>query len=229
MRHPWALLIIAAMTASDCGRSTLNARGPARAPAVSPAVPAAAPPAALTAHVHQVAVTRFDNPYGSGSVRLTDADADAILADTTAVLATDDGPAANGDGDVACGVELTRAGSVSAFSIADAPGIINNPAGYKRVCAQPGYVHVVAEINWCGAFLNNIVGCADIGGTCMVVVRYNPQPILWAHEFGHTKGLDHSCGGKSPCASQHDDRVMHPYINTTHRKIGSAECAAYRK
>jgi hypothetical protein len=62
----------------------------------------------------------------------------------------------------------------------------------------------------------------------MVVVRWAPpvsedpnqieEGILWAHEYGHTKNLQHR---------NDDDAVMNPIIGPTHLKVNVGECNAY--
>jgi PBS lyase HEAT-like repeat-containing protein len=146
---------------------------------------------------------------------LSDADADAILAAATTVLQTNDGP-----GDVECAVQLARSRPVTTFS-----GIstINTAADFEAVMALPGNVKVVNAINWCeNKFKTDYIGCARRPGTSLAVERFlgPPEGVLWAHEFGHNKGLRHL--DNDPFA------VMNPTITGSHRRISSVECAAYR-
>ncbi|HEV2765344.1 MAG TPA: HEAT repeat domain-containing protein, partial [Pyrinomonadaceae bacterium] len=85
-----------------------------------------------------------------------------------------------------------------------------------------GRVHVVSDLNWCGTLSSNVIGCADTPGGCMIVVRDDDpaiEAVLWAHEFGHNRGLDHR---------DVNDAVMHSIIETTHRRLTQAECSAFR-
>ena len=150
------------------------------------------------------------------SVTLTDARADAILADATLVLGTDDG-----SGDVACAVQLVRESSAPVTTFTMGTGIINSNADFTAVNTLPGSVKLVNQINWCGGPGIGIIGCAPVPGNSLVVVRFtgNQEGILWGHEFGHNQGLSHRNGL---------DLVMHPSIATTRRKINSLECNAYR-
>jgi hypothetical protein len=168
------------------------------------------------------------------AVALTDNRTDSIFAEATSLLQTDDGIANNHDGDVRCMVELSKDGVIFPFPNGGI-NIINNGEDYRTVCNYPGYVHVVDQINWCNDIYvpgGSIIGCSDNPGTCMVVTRpagtftSDMEGLLWAHEYGHTKGLGHSC--ESGCTSAEDDRIMHPIINSIHRKIGLIECNAYR-
>ena len=97
-------------------------------------------------------------------VELSDARADQIIADAVKILNDNDGT-----GDVSCVVDLIRDGPVSTFDIGN--GIVNSQADYDAVCATPGWVHLVEQINYCGGPIPDIAGCSDTPGTCMVLVR----------------------------------------------------------
>ena len=144
---------------------------------------------------------------------LTDAEADAILLNATTVLKTATVP-----GDVACCVEFDRGGPVTTFTTGT--GSINSGADFSAVIALPGYVKVVNTINWCGGLIPGIIGCAPIPGNSFVVVRVTPilEGILWAHEYGHTKGLGHR---------NDTTAVMNPFIGLTEVGVNSAECSAF--
>ncbi len=170
-----------------------------------PPAPPAPPP--TTPVIHQLRVSQL------ASLSLTDAGVDTILIDATTVAQTNDGP-----GDLACGVGVARTGGVATFA---SPSIINSSADLNDVLALPGNVKVVNQINWCGGFSPNIIGCAPIPGTSLVVVRFtaNQEGILWLHEFGHNQGLDHR---------NHPNAVMNPTIAPTRRFVDATECNAYR-
>jgi FG-GAP-like repeat len=146
---------------------------------------------------------------------LTNADADRILADAGTVLQTNDGP-----GDVACAVAFSREGEVTVFPEGD--GSIDSAAEFSALIALPGWVKVVNQINWCGALIPGVIGCAPVPGSSLAVVRFTSslEGILWAHEFGHNKGLNH----------RNDDAnaVMNGTIGSTRRRVNASECAAYR-
>ena len=146
---------------------------------------------------------------------LDNAGADTILADATTVLRTNDGP-----GDVACDLTLVRNGPVTTFNV-PANGIINGGADFNTVIGLPGNVKVVNQINWCGAFAPNIIGCSPVPGVSLAVVRFtaNQEGILWTHEFGHNKGLNHR---NDPTA------VMNGIIDILHNMVNPQECNAYR-
>jgi hypothetical protein len=84
----------------------------------------------------------------------------------------------------------------------------------------PGQVQVVDQINWCGGFSPNIIGCASVPGNSLVVVRFTPalEGILWLHEFGHNKGRNHRTDPNA---------VMAPSIGATRTHVNATECAAY--
>lgn len=145
---------------------------------------------------------------------LTNARADAIIGDMGPILQNVDSA-----GDVACNVAFSRNGPVTTFSTGT--GVINSQADFQAVNSLPGQIKVVNQINWCGGLAPNIIGCAPVPGNSLVVIRFtlNQEGILWVHEFGHNKGLNHRNGV---------DLVMNPFIGTTQRGVNQAECNAYR-
>jgi hypothetical protein len=149
------------------------------------------------------------------SANLTNADADGITAAASTILQTNDGA-----GDVGCPVALSRDGDVNEFAEGD--GSIDSEAEFSALVALPGWVKVVSQINWCGALIPNVIGCAPVPGTSLAVVRFDAglEGHLWAHEFGHNKGLSHR--------NDDPDAVMNGVIGDTHRRITAAECDAYK-
>jgi hypothetical protein len=146
---------------------------------------------------------------------LSNARADTILSNASTILQTNDGP-----GDVACDVRMVRSGNVTTFTTGN--GIINSAANFNAVIGLPGNVKVVRQINWCGGLIPNVIGCAPRPGNSLAVVRrtnVNVEAVLWAHEFGHNKGLPHRNGTRA---------VMRPTINVNNKRINSTECSAYR-
>jgi hypothetical protein len=149
---------------------------------------------------------------------LSDANADTILQAASNVLQTDDDGA--GPNDVACLMQFTRQGRVTAFD--DGDGSIDSAADFNAVIALPGVVKVVNQINWCSAIGFNIIGCAPTPGSSLVVVRFtaNQEGILWAHEYGHTRGLPHNTATTA---------IMNPTIATTRTMVTPSECATFAK
>ncbi len=160
-------------------------------------------------NVRQLQVTRFNTSA------LTDADADTIVRGATRILSTSDGT-----GDVACNIRLVRNGPVTAFQAGT--GTINSRQDFDDVVALPGFVKVVNLIQWCSVFAANFIGCSPTPGSSIVVMRHraNQEGILWAHEYGHTRGLDHRNDG---------DAIMHETIATTHLQVNASECDAFRR
>ena len=148
------------------------------------------------------------------STSVTNARASQILAAASDALQTDDGT-----DDVACCVTLQPDGTVTTFTTGD--GSIDSRAEFSAVIALPGYVKVVNQINWCGSFAPNIIGCAPVPGGSLAVIRFtvNQEGILWAHEYGHTKGLPHR--------RDRGDLVMFPSAGINHRKVNEAERVAF--
>ena len=167
-------------------------------------------PPPQTPVTHSLSVTRFT------SVALDNARADAILADASRVLQTNDGP-----GDVACAVEMVRQGDVSVFTAGD--GSIDSEAEFTAVVVNsPGNVKVVNAINWCSTLRPNVIGCAPRPGNALAVVRFtaNQEGILWAHEYGHNQGLPHRTDDQNV--------VMFSNIAPNRLRVNQAECDAYR-
>lgn len=163
------------------------------------------------AKVYQLQVSRYI------TATIDDEQADAILSDITLVLQRNDGP-----GDVATFLQFVRAGGVTTFTIGSGGGIINSNADFDAVIAGPGQVKVVNQINWCGGFIPNVIGCAYVPGNSISVVRHSPtiaEAILWAHELGHNKGLDHR---------DELDAVMYYAIYINNTKVNVPESNAYQ-
>jgi hypothetical protein len=144
-------------------------------------------------------------------------EADSILDGATSVLQTNDGP-----GDEACMVKFERAGPIGTFDIGD--GYINTPEDWNAIVAIQGQVKVVNAINYCptkGGYVSTS-GCTSADGKSEVVARWasNLEGILWAHEYGHTRGLlDRS----DPTA------LMSPDISSNSRRVNHTECLAFQK
>ncbi len=145
---------------------------------------------------------------------LTNADADQILVDATSVLFQSDG----GD-DLSCQMRLFRNGNVTVFN--NGNGVINTQQDFNSIVGLPGRVKAVNQINFCGALIPNVIGCSPTPGSSEVVVRFtaNQEGILWAHEYGHTRGLNHRADTNA---------IMNPTIGTTRRRVNTAECASFR-
>jgi hypothetical protein len=172
-----------------------------------------------------VAAGQIIQPVAAGRAPpavLTDAQARRILSESTKILQTQDFPT-----DTACAVTFSLSPNlVTAESV---PSVINSAADFNAVCAHHGFAHAVVALNWCKTqILGGATGCSQTPGPCMLVIRLaeyastaagDIEGILWAHEFGHTRGLPHR---KSEMA------VMNPYLGPTERGITKAECEAYK-
>lgn len=151
---------------------------------------------------------------------LTNTRADEILKSSWSILDTIDG--AN---DVACNVNTLwqgRRDDVTAFTTGN--GIINSVADQNVVVGS--FVTVVNQINFCTKISPNIVGCAPIPGKWMLVVRLpsslaGMEGILWAHEYGHTRGLNHR--------SDSDAVMSSGGLDVTNLKVNATECGQFKK
>lgn len=144
---------------------------------------------------------------------LNNATADRILADATQILQVD-----HGEDDVACAVRLARQGNVTEFDAGD--GSIDSRAEFEAMMQLPGDIKLVDEINWCGRLIPNVAGCARPGGSVVVTPTLLYRGLLWAHEYGHTKGLRHRDNGEA---------VMYIALGLSRRKLNRAECEAFRR
>ena len=146
---------------------------------------------------------------------LTNSEADTIVQKMTTVLRTDDGA-----GDVACPVTFKRKGSVKTFATGD--GSIDSSAEFTAVLAVPGHVKVVDEINFCSEFNPSIIGCAPTPGNSLIVERFSnsQEGILWAHEYGHTRGLPHR---------NDSNAVMNGSIAPSRTRVNTTECEAFQR
>lgn len=169
----------------------------------------------MTACVTELQVSRHS------SIDLDDQEAIAILNDFSAVISV-----ADSAGDFDCATDFGQDffstnyvmdGNVGIYT---GPSVINSQEDFTAVITQPGYVKVVSAINWCGDFGANIIGCAPIPGDSFVVVRRaaSLEGILWAHEFGHTVGLEHS---------NNNQAVMRGTIGSNNRDITAVECTRF--
>lgn len=152
---------------------------------------------------------------------LSDADAGNIIALGSQVLGQ-------------CNATFRQQGAVT---VVGTPSTVNSDADMAAACSSalvasesgfeplgvPRRVRVVNAINWCGTAGAGIIGCAYTPGQCMVVVRYTSsmEGILWAHEFGHSKGLPHR--------TDSGNAVMYPSIGSTHTVFTGGECSAIRQ
>lgn len=131
-----------------------------------------------------------------------------------------------------CKVTLTQAGDV--LDANGAPSVINSLADMNQACASTlvksgqnplgiaRRYRFVNAINWCGgsAAGGTFLGCTFTPGTCIVVRRWTSlEGQVLAHEFGHSKGLQHRGDA---------DAVMFASIGPAHSVFNAAECGAIR-
>ena len=166
---------------------------------------------------HRLEVNRFvGTPF-------TESEADEILAEAGRVLTVDDDKA--GPDDTACEVEFDRRGTIGTFT---SVGAILSPPELRTVLAEDGDAKVVNSISWCGTRPRigfSFGGCSD-GSTFTVVGTTRSlghAGVLWAHEFGHTKGL--YLTGNHPRSAP---AVMAASVAAANRHVDEAECSAFR-
>ena len=144
---------------------------------------------------------------------LTNGEADRILADASRLLSQIDGP-----GDNVCPLRLTRQGTVGTFSVGN--GIINSQADYDALRAVPGNIKIVSQINFCGRWNINTVGCGDTPGGMFTAERVSAlfEDVVWAHEYGHNHGLPHR---------DENFAVMNSMVGQSNRRLTPDEVKAY--
>jgi hypothetical protein len=145
---------------------------------------------------YSMTVRRFDyngppGPYVPTSVTFTNANADSALTAASSVLQEDgDG---SGSLDRVCRVSFGRSGNVGVFNTTD--GNINAQGEMTTATSVSAFWKVVHTITWCQT-TGVYYGCTIVGGfNGGVVVRDvsvgSLRGHLWAHEFGHSVGLNH--------------------------------------
>ncbi|KFI08351.1 hypothetical protein [Massilia sp. BSC265] len=152
-----------------------------------------------------------------GSVALSDAEADRILADMGTILQNDDtGP------DVATPVRFVRNGAVRVLP-ATVPGTIQTSADLNALLSAGSGIKIVQAIRWCGGPGDSIIGCAPVGSTSinLAAVRFtaDQEGLIWVHEYGHNCGLGHR--------SDDPRAVMYPSVGVDHNVVNEAESAAF--
>lgn len=117
--------------------------------------------------------------------KVTDTDVRKILAAASKLLTQTD----------RCGVTFKLKGSVGTFS--DAPNVIKDESDLEAVHREKTDVKIVQDIQFCKTS-GSFVGCSwrRDGPKTMIVTQKVPNAahIIWAHEFGHTTGLQHRTG-----------------------------------
>jgi hypothetical protein len=134
-----------------------------------------------------------------------------------------------------CNVTLKRNGPVETFDFDSAPKNIRNLEDLEAVHRVPADVKIVESIHFCmGRYdKEGWWGCSwrpeGLPKTVIVVRGMRPGPVvgrdtrylIWAHEFGHTKGLHHRVDDEralmTPCA-----------IGTLTRRITNDECSCLK-
>ncbi|MGQ0621595.1 MAG: hypothetical protein ACT4QA_17035 [Panacagrimonas sp.] len=160
----------------------------------------------------------------NGAALATPFDVDLALLGAQRFLESD-----AGTNDVSCDVRLSRSGASNTLAIEPGNGSyeIDSDIDFDRACNLPGFAVVVDKIDVCGGRVGTALGCARISGSCMVVVdgdglTGDKISQLWAHEFGHTRGLPHRDQLSGLL-------IMNPSISNfgTGSRINDSECFTY--
>lgn len=176
-------------------------------------------------------------------IEISEADADRILREATILLRTRDST-----DDVAALVSLCQEKRGSANSMPgcldshstapdpqrrvdpiieiQSPATISNQKQFTALMKTRGYIKVVLRIDWCeGRTLvgpGHFAGCSQVGGIAVQRIPEDPplEAVVWAHEYGHSKGLDHR---EAPLA------LMNHLCKSKNRTIDLKECRAFLK
>jgi hypothetical protein len=169
--------------------------------------------------IHQPRVFRVRVTAAPGLISpLGDQEADDILRNVSNSLQRPADPE-----DVPCPVTLVRDGPVAPLPIG-VPSIVvtgrDMDAVLRPTPGEQRAVRVLVSIGWCSVPGRTIVGCAYIPGSILSVVRHftHQEPYLWAHEFGHNRGLNHDSD---------DTRIMAARLTESSRRLSSEQCAAF--
>ena len=152
------------------------------------------------------------------SIDLTDAAADTALSTASAIVQGNTLPSGS-----KCNLFLERSGHIqqSINGITNVDSVVSA----QKLCTEPNgasaYLHEVPVISYCGG-IQVVQGCSEIGLPCMIVSGYDVpnqtvEGILWAHEFGHTKGLTHRGDTNA---------LMNPVAAAGHLSVNVQECAS---
>ena len=143
------------------------------------------------------------------SVSLTKEEVKYILDEATKIANTNDG-----QGDVDCQIKFELDGEVGQFDFA----VIRGKNDLDSLNKNHQGVKVVEEIQWCDQLWPDILGCQK--GSGIVVVRAHPEEegVLWLHEFGHLKNIDHR---------NQTNAVMNKVIRPSNKLLNSNECSRY--
>jgi hypothetical protein len=142
---------------------------------------------------------------------------ESILEKASLLLQTQDD-----DQDVSCNVGFKLDGPITTFG--SAPADITDAISLEAVHHVPADVKIVRSITYCVGELEKegFWGCSwrpkGLRKTMIVTMPgTGVEPVLWAHEFGHTTGLRHR---KDP----EDLALMLPNLEPFHQHVTKNEC-----
>jgi hypothetical protein len=130
-----------------------------------------------------------------------------------------------------CDVTFKLVGEVEPFASRHTPHTISDKNDLEAVHREPADVKIVKAIDFCkrdSVFESEFIGCSwrPRGRLkTMIVTHTQVEPrlrhILWAHEFGHTRGLPHR---RNPEALMTPCTLFGDNVQITTR-----ECSCFRK
>ena len=166
-----------------------------------------------TTVIHDLTVSRHLNETFS------DATADGRLAGATTLLKSNNKGCTD---EVVCDAQMKRKNAVSQHGQADdGLDVIDNIDELSAVFGVAGNIKIVTSINWCAGASGDYLGCARNGSNNSILIASAADDVF-AHEFGHNKGLGHTA--KNAC----DKYIMHPSAASTNA-VTLMECISFQK
>jgi hypothetical protein len=152
---------------------------------------------------HTLTIARHDD------VEMRDARVDRHLSQATALQ-------------VACAVALVRTAAVGSFGRhADDLDVIDDSEELNAVFAVPADIKIVRAIKYCDDTERNYGGCTLQNQQNMIVTA-GASKETWAHEFGHSRGIDDRC--TNDCG----EWIM-TSGRTGRKAIDADECSSFRR
>jgi hypothetical protein len=128
-------------------------------------------------------------------------------------------------GHLMCALKFQRWNNV--LDVRGVESKIENKTDLDRISAMPALVKIVTKISFCDGKFGSFAGCTSQDPTRhdrynIIIVRVLPplEGILFAHEYGHLKGLYHV---------ERPQAVMRRQLSADMTRVDACECAFHRR